>query len=64
MAFRNTREQVATADNAGGHIAIRVSARARRIALRIDAAERKVELVLPSGVPTSDGLRFADSDAV
>jgi predicted metal-dependent hydrolase len=59
LAFRNTREQVATADNAGGHIAIRVSARARRIALRIDAAERKVELVLPSGVPTSDGLRFA-----
>jgi predicted metal-dependent hydrolase len=39
-------------------VSIRVSPRARRIALRIDAAERKVELVLPPGVPTSHGLRF------
>ena len=38
---------------------IRVSSRARRIALRVDPAARKVELVLPSGVSTSDGLRFA-----
>jgi hypothetical protein len=39
-------------------VSIRVSPRARRIALRIDAAERKVELILPFGVPTSQGLRF------
>ena len=46
------------ADDPGGHVSIRVSSRARRIALRVDAAERKVELVLPPGVPTSQGLRF------
>jgi len=34
-------------------ISIRVSRRARRIALRINAAERSVELVLPPGVPAS-----------
>jgi predicted metal-dependent hydrolase len=45
----------------GGHVSIRVSSRARRIALRIDAVERKVELVLPPGVPTSHGLRFLDT---
>lgn len=39
-------------------VTIRVSPRARRIALRIDAADRKVELVLPPGVPASRGLRF------
>jgi hypothetical protein len=39
-------------------VSIRVSPRARRIALRIDAAERKVELILPPGVPPRDGLRF------
>ena len=42
----------------GAPVSIRVSARARRIGLRIDAAERKVELVLPRGVRTSTGLRF------
>jgi predicted metal-dependent hydrolase len=49
------------ADDPGGHVSIRVSPRARRIALRVDAAERKVELVLPPGVPTSHGLRFLAS---
>jgi hypothetical protein len=39
-------------------VAIRVSPRARRIRLRIDATERKVELVLPRGIPASTGLRF------
>jgi predicted metal-dependent hydrolase len=39
-------------------VAIRVSPRARRIGLRINAAERKVELVLPRGIPASTGLRF------
>ena len=37
---------------------VRVSPRARRIMLRIDAAERRVELVLPLGVPASQGLKF------
>lgn len=39
-------------------LTIRVSPRARRIGLRIVAAERKVELVLPPGVPASRGLSF------
>ena len=42
----------------GVPVSIRVSPRARRIGLRIDAAERKVELVLPRGIPASTGLRF------
>jgi len=42
----------------GAPVLIRVSPRARRIGLRIDAAERKVELVLPRGIPASTGLRF------
>ena len=46
------------AHDSDARISIRVSSRARRIALRIDAAERMVELVMPRGVPTSHGLRF------
>ncbi len=42
----------------GVPVAIRVSLRARRVALRIDAAERRVELILPPGVPAESGLRF------
>ncbi len=42
----------------GVPFAIRVSPRARRIGLRIDPAERLVELVLPPGVPAAQGLRF------
>jgi predicted metal-dependent hydrolase len=42
----------------GGPLSIRVSPRARRVGLRIDAAERRVELVLPLGVPAEFGLRF------
>ena len=42
----------------GAPVSIRISPRARRIGLRIDAAERKVELVLPRGIPASTGLRF------
>jgi hypothetical protein len=51
------RQSVAAYDF-DARVSIRVSPRARRIALRIDAAERKVELVLPPGVPESHGLRF------
>jgi predicted metal-dependent hydrolase len=46
------------AKDSDARVSIRVSPRARRIALRINAAERKVELVLPPGVPQSHGLRF------
>ena len=42
----------------GAPLAIRVSQRARRVGLRIDAAERRIELVLPDGVPPEFGLRF------
>jgi predicted metal-dependent hydrolase len=42
-------------------VSVRVSPRARRIGLRIDAAERRVELVLPRGIPASHGLRFLAS---
>jgi len=39
-------------------ISVRVSPRARRIGLRIDAAERRIELILPRGVPANQGVRF------
>ncbi|HEX3861407.1 MAG TPA: SprT family zinc-dependent metalloprotease [Stellaceae bacterium] len=45
----------------GAPVAIRVNARARRLLLRIDATERKVELVLPRGVPAEQGLRFLEA---
>jgi len=48
----------ATALDLGAPLAIRVSPRARRVGLRIDAAERRVELILPHGVPAEFGLRF------
>lgn len=60
MAFEQLRRQMAALDLAAP-VTIRVSARARRIALRIDAAERRIELVVPRGVPASQGLRFLAS---
>jgi predicted metal-dependent hydrolase len=39
-------------------VSIRVSPRARRLLLRIDASRRQVELVLPRGVAAEHGLRF------
>jgi predicted metal-dependent hydrolase len=48
----------AVALDLGAPLAIRVSVRARRVGLRIDAAARRVELVLPAGVPPELGLRF------
>src|SRR5213595_1943485 len=41
-------------------VSIRVSPRARRVGLRIDAAERKVEVILPRGVAVKTGLRFLE----
>ena len=58
MAFRDVSPAVL---ELGTPISIRISPRARRIALRINAAQRTVELVLPPGVPKSHGLRFAQS---
>jgi predicted metal-dependent hydrolase len=42
----------------GVPVSIRVNPQARRIGLRIDPAERKVELVLPRSVSVKIGLRF------
>ena len=42
-------------------VSIRVSPRARRVGLRIDAAERKVEVILPRGVAVKTGLRFLEA---
>jgi predicted metal-dependent hydrolase len=42
----------------GAAVRVRIGARARRISLRITAAERVVLLVLPPGVPLRRGLRF------
>jgi predicted metal-dependent hydrolase len=39
-------------------VSIRVSQRARRVGLRVDAVGRNVELVLPRGVSPNTGLRF------
>ena len=42
----------------GAPVMIRVNPRARRIGLRIDSAERRVELVLPRSAAVKTGLRF------
>jgi predicted metal-dependent hydrolase len=42
-------------------VSIRISERAHRVGLRIDSAERTVELILPRGVPERSGLRFLAS---
>jgi len=42
----------------GAPVAIRVNPRARRLLLRIDVSERKVEVVLPRGVPAEHGINF------
>lgn len=51
------RRQAAALD-LGAPLAVRVSPRARRVALRIDAAERRVELTLPLGAAAGPALRF------
>jgi predicted metal-dependent hydrolase len=60
LAVVDIRRPLAALD-LGTPVWIRVSPRARRIGLRIKAAERIVELVLPAGVPASRGLRFVAS---
>jgi predicted metal-dependent hydrolase len=50
--------RAAVALDLGAPLAIRVSPRARRVGLRVDAARRRVELVLPHGVPPALALHF------
>ena len=45
----------------GATVAIRVSTRARRLLLRMDAATRRFELVLPRGLPPETALRFLEA---
>lgn len=45
----------------GAPVSIRVNARARRLLLRIDPSDRRVELVLPHSVPPEHGLRFLEA---
>jgi hypothetical protein len=47
--------------NLGAPLAIRVNPRARRVSLRVDAATRTVELVLPHGAAAEQGVRFLAS---
>jgi predicted metal-dependent hydrolase len=42
----------------GASVSIRVNPRARRLLLRVDAASRRVELVLPRGVAAEHGIKF------
>jgi predicted metal-dependent hydrolase len=60
-AFLADAAQQAAALKVGAPVAIRVSPRARRVALRIDAAARQVELVLPRGIALPHGLKFLDA---
>ena len=45
----------------GAEVAIRVSKRARRLLLRMDAATRRFELVLPPGLPPETALKFLEA---
>jgi predicted metal-dependent hydrolase len=51
----------AAALDLGAPVSIRVSARARRLLLRLDPAERSVALILPYGVSAEQGLRFLEA---
>lgn len=45
----------------GAPLAIRVNLRARRMSLRVDAATRTIELVLPRGTGAEQGVRFVNA---
>jgi predicted metal-dependent hydrolase len=51
-------QRLRIAGDLGVPVALRVSRRARRVALRIDTARRHVELVLPRGASARAGLAF------
>ena len=48
----------------GAPVTIRVNPRARRLLLKVDAADRAVELVLPRGVSPEYGFRFLEAQQV
>jgi predicted metal-dependent hydrolase len=56
-----TPAPLALPDGATLPVAVRRSARARRIALRLSAARDAVQLVLPVSVPLAHGLTFLES---
>lgn len=58
-ALRAAAERGAAALDLGAPLAIRVSPRARRLLLRVDASVRQIELILPRGVAVERGLEFA-----
>jgi predicted metal-dependent hydrolase len=45
----------------GAPVAIRVNPRARRLLLRMDAATRRFDLVLPRGLPPETALKFLEA---
>src|SRR5215208_2097179 len=45
----------------GAPVAVRVSPRARRLLLRMDAATRRFDLVLPRGMPPETALKFLEA---
>lgn len=57
-------ERQALALDLGAPVSIRVNPRARRLLLRIDAASRRIELVLPRGVAAEHGLKFLAAQRV
>ena len=54
-------QQRASALDLGAPVSIRVNPRARRLLLRIDPSARKLELVLPHGIPAEHGLKFLEA---
>lgn len=58
MPLHDSLETRLLALDLGAPMTVRVSPRARRVSLRIDATERAVELVVPRRVAINDCLRF------
>ncbi len=58
MPLNDSLETRLLALDLGAPMTVRVSPRARRVSLRIDATERAVELVVPRRVAIKDCLRF------
>jgi len=61
MPLHDSLETRLLALDLGAPLTVRVSPRARRVSLRIDAAERGVELVVPRRVAINDCLRFVSA---
>lgn len=61
--FRPLLKSDALVEIAGRPVRLRVSARARRISLRVDPKRREVVAIAPSARQLADALRFAESRA-